>query len=530
MADWVSQRRSAGPTWAFPVVLAIAGVVRAFDLGRRSLWTDEGSTWTAASLPLGELLRRCVERDASPPLHYLLTKVAIAGDDSEAMLRAVPLLASLGIVWLTYRLARLALPRGASAFAALLVALSPYQVMYAQEARTYMTVALFGVWATYLFARGIASDRKRAWPAYALVTALGLWTQSLALLAIPAHGAIALTTPGGRRRLLPWALALAVAGVIFAPWAWLSREMSAHLATSHWYIEEPDAAGVFKVLRAVLVSPIALVTPPPGSSLPGLERFMPRMLAWVLVAAPTALLLLTTLPLLPRAGARGHVARVAWAAWFLPLILVFAVSFEKPLFLPRYFVFTTPYIAVLLALALAEIRAARPLSGVLGGLVLTTSLLGLARYHFDYDKEPWRAAAQHIGASALHGSTLALVTYDADPFNYYVRRDTLDVAVREVGHHDQPFAAEFTAVQLDEVEAKARADAAAFDDVWVLVRSANSSVRREVARRAELVAADGRTELERLQWDSASGYVRAVRYRRVPAAADTLGQAATARR
>jgi len=522
MSDWVSQRRSAGPTWAFPLVFAIAGAVRAFDLGRRSLWTDEGSTWTAASLPVPELLRRCLERDASPPLHYLLTKLAISGDDSEAMLRVVPMLASLGLVWLTYRLARLALPRGESAFAALLVALSPYQVMYAQEARTYMTVALFGVLGTYLFARAIASDRSRAWPAYALATALGLWTQSLALLALPAQAVVAFVTPAARRRLLPWGLALAAAALAYAPWAWASREMTAHLTSSHWYIDEPDASGVFKVLRAVLVSPIALVTPPPGSSLPGLDRFMPRLLAWGLVSLPMLLLLLVTLPMLPRPGARGHLARVAWAAWLVPLLLVFVVSFQKPLFLPRYFVFTTPYLAVLAALALAEIRAARLLRDSLAVLVAAAALLGLLRYRADYSKEPWRDAAAYLSRSAELGQTVALVTYDADPLRYYVQRDTLAVAVREVGHPAEPFAAAFTPQQLDELEARARIDAAPFDDVWVLVRSANSEVRREVARRAERVAAEGRVEVERRQWDSASGYVRAVRFRRVSSTPDSL--------
>lgn len=518
MAAWSPPRRDDGPAWAFPAVLALAAILRGVDLGRRSLWTDEASTWTAASLPFRELIRRCLERDASPPLHYLLTKAALAGGDSEAMLRLAPMVASLAMVWLTYRLARLALPRAASAFAALLVALSPFQVMYAQEARTYMTVAVFGVWATYLFARGIASERMRPWPAYALALALGLWTQSLALLALPAHGLIAVATPAGRRRLLPWALAVGAAALAYSPWAWASRDMTAHLASSHWYIDQPDASGVFKVLRAVLVSPVPLVNAPAWSSMPGLDQWLPRPLAWAVVALPAALLLLVSLPVMFRPGARGHLARLTWAAWVLPLVLVLAVSFQKPLFLPRYFVFTTPYLAVLMALALDEIRGARLLRLALGTLVAGTQMLGLARYHSDYSKEPWRLAARHVEALATPGRTVVLVTYDADPFAYYAHRDSIAVAVREVGLESEPFAAEFTPAELIEVEARARADAAAYDEVWVMVRSANSEVRREVARRAEHVAAEGRMLSQRLRWDSATGYVRASRYVRRAAA------------
>jgi hypothetical protein len=61
--------------------------------------------------------------------------------------------------------------------------------------------------------------------------------------------------------------------------------------------------------------------------------------------------------------------------------------------------------------------------------------------------------------------------------------------------------------------------------VWVVVRSPNSEIRREVAARAERVAAgDGRVLGERLRWASAGGPVVATRFTRV-APIDTAGQA-----
>jgi mannosyltransferase len=509
---WTQPRQDAGSRWAFPAVFVVAVLARFLDLGRRSLWTDEGSTWTAASLPLADLVRRCLERDASPPLHYLLTRLAILGGDDEARLRLVPALASLLVVWLTYRLARLALPRGPAAFAALLVALSPYQVMYAQEARTYMTVAAATVAATAALARALTGGGAAAWVLYAVATAAGLWTQSLALLALPAHALVVVTGGPGRRPLRPWLAALAAAGLAYLPWAWASREMTAHLASSHWYIDAPDAQGVFKVLRAVLVSPLPLVTAPPGSTLPGLDAWLPRPLAWaVLALAPLAALALA-LPRLTAEGARGVVARVAWAAWLVPLLAVFVLSFEKPLFLPRYFVFTTPYLAVLAAFALDALRDVPWARRAFAALAVGTALLGLARYTLDYDKEPWRAVAAHIAATAPPGRTAVLVPYDVDPFAYYNRRLGTPVRAHEVGHPDEPFAARFTQAQLDEVEARARADAEAHDEVWVLVRSANSEVRREVARRAEAAAGRGRVLVERREWTALGGYVRSARF------------------
>ena len=88
------------------VLLGALGL-RLWHLGARSLWTDEASSWTAATSPIRELLRLCAEKDASPPLFYLLTSLPMKLGSDEAHLRFVSALASLGLVWLTYRLARL---------------------------------------------------------------------------------------------------------------------------------------------------------------------------------------------------------------------------------------------------------------------------------------------------------------------------------------------------------------------------------------------------------------------------------------
>src|SRR5438876_915009 len=54
------------------VILAIAMAVRAYRLGGRSLWFDEGATLRWASLPAGEMMRQLPGRDMNPPGYYLL--------------------------------------------------------------------------------------------------------------------------------------------------------------------------------------------------------------------------------------------------------------------------------------------------------------------------------------------------------------------------------------------------------------------------------------------------------------------------
>lgn len=502
------------------IVLAAAAAVRLWDLGRRSLWTDEASTWAASGGSLGELLRFCLTQDASPPLHYVLTSLVLRFGDGEAQLRAVSALASVAIVWLAYRFARLYAPRAESTLAAALVALSPYQVMYAQEARTYMTVAAWMTLATYLFARAVWHGRPRLWPLYALALAAALYTQTIGLLAAGAHGALILFSAEGRRHWRGFALALAAAALLYSPWLVASLQQAGHLPQSHWYVPAPDARGTFQVLRAILVSPLPLVSDAPGA--PGLGRWLPGPLAQGLLLLPPLLALALALPALLARDARGATLRLAAAAVLLPLAAVFVVSLRSPLWLPRYFVFTTPFVAVLIAHGVARMRPA-PVRAAWAALLLGVAVFGTWRYQATFTKEPWREATAHIArtagtpplaADAGRGAAL-LVPFDDDALRYYVRRHAGPLHVFEMAHPDDPFASAFTPRQLDEVEAAARAQSAPFDEVWVVIRSANSPARREVVRRAEAVAGEGRERAGATVLESTLGPVEVVRFVRV---------------
>jgi len=89
----VSERAGLRERFAILCVIAFGAFLRFSHLGSRSLWTDEGSTWTAATLPLRALVHRCLERDASPPLYYLFESAALRFGDSEAHLRAASAIA-----------------------------------------------------------------------------------------------------------------------------------------------------------------------------------------------------------------------------------------------------------------------------------------------------------------------------------------------------------------------------------------------------------------------------------------------------
>lgn len=493
--------------------LLVAAVLRLYDLGTRPVWTDEGSSWTASRLAITDLLHRCVTRDASPPLYYLLASIPLRFGDDEWHLRIVSVLASLVLVWLTYRLARLALPRGASTFAAFLTALAPFQVQYAQEARTYTVVGMFLVGSTYVYARLQQRPGPQRWLPLVLLTAAGLWTQTIAALGTGSQALVAAFTPTGRRRFWPWAGAVATAFVLFVPWLIYSHEMANRLGDSHWYVPPADRHALFKVVRALLVSPFPLVTAPVGSTHPGLGHWIHPTLAYVLLSLPPLIVLLVTLPTAFDRSARGFVSRLCWVSWLAPVLVVYIVSLRQPLLLQRYFVFATPFVSVLFAQGIASMRptAARI---ALGASLVTLSLLGLQRYMNDFTKEPWREVTAHIRASAPAGRTIVLVPFDVDPLRFYLRDGRSGILPFEVVHPDEPFSAHFTPRQLDEVEKAIRPEAAPYDEAWVIIRSANNDDRWRLAQRTLDVAATGRVRLEDHIWPSYDAPLLVTRYAR----------------
>lgn len=511
--------RGGLPSQLGPIAaITLGAVLRFAGLGSKPVWTDEGSTWTAASLPVLDLLHRCVTRDASPPLFYLMTKLALKLGDDEWHLRLFPAVCSLVLVWLTYRIARLGLGRGYSTIAALLAAISPYQIMYAQEARTYVPVGTFMVGALYVFARLQQKPGPQRWLPLVLLNAAGLWTQSIAALGIAAQGVLSLLTPTGRRRFWPWAGAIAVAGVLYLPWVLASRAMAANLGHSHWYIPPASAHGLFNILRAALLSPFPLVTAPPISVHPGLGHYMPEPLAYALVTLPVIAVLLPSVRLAFEHSSRGFLARFCWIAWVTPVLVVVAVSFKQSLLLARYFPFVGPCVAVLFALGLSQWRWRWARTALLVALV-AVGAMGLFRYENDYRKERWREVTAHIRSLAAPGRTAVLVPFDVDPLVFYLRDRRSGIRPFEVRHPEQPFSATFTPKQLDEVEAQLRWESRGYDEVWVIIRSAWAPERAELARRTLAVAGEGREKLEHREWPAFLATLHVTRFARPDSAA-----------
>ncbi len=129
-----------------------------------SLWHDEAFSVLLLRYPWGEMFYR-IGLDVHPPAYYVFLRLwSYAFGDSLLALRGFSVLFGLLGALMTYLItARLTKSKPFAVIAGLLVLLNPFQIQYATEARMYTFGAFLSLWAAYLLIKaldGLSSDES----------------------------------------------------------------------------------------------------------------------------------------------------------------------------------------------------------------------------------------------------------------------------------------------------------------------------------------------------------------------------------
>jgi 4-amino-4-deoxy-L-arabinose transferase-like glycosyltransferase len=424
-APKVQTRRMA---WRHNAVwLAVAGAVvllafalRAYGLSAQSVWFDEGWSWHLAKLPLAEMAR-VTAADRSPALYYVLLHawVGLAGE-SEFALRFLSVCADVITVALLVAFGR-ALARSAVPVAALLYALCPFALWYAQETRMYALVAALCVASCYWLWRWLqAPTRLRLLVISALTLALAAHTHYYAVFLLAGQWMAVLlgfdTQPHMPRRprarfYVQWLLAAFGVGAALLPWLLFASAGFAY-----------DDGFVFP-LNTVLgrMGEWVMVFASGGQGWP--------LPPWGIVALAVAVL----------AGAAGFLLARRWSALLVLTALVMgpllaatlAVRLVYPyrsVFHPRYLIYVAPLATLLIAgvaggaqrisfrrwraMALRAVSVAAMLLLWLPGLVWNYANPALAR-------DDVRGAIKHV-VEALQPRDVVIMTRDNYAVQYYL--------------------------------------------------------------------------------------------------------------
>lgn len=197
------------------LIVALGVFLLLFRLGGNALFLDEVMGLRIATGSPREVVGQSLG-DVHPPLHFLLLNAwTNLGGTSEVSARSLSVVFAVLTIVLTYVCARRVFPEEAALFAALLVALSPYMVLYGRLARYYSLVSFLYLLSVILLERACRRRSLGAWMAYAAATVLLLYTNYIGLLALP--GGILYAAWRGRRCLARYLLALVCIFLAFLP-------------------------------------------------------------------------------------------------------------------------------------------------------------------------------------------------------------------------------------------------------------------------------------------------------------------------
>lgn len=406
MTSALRQSRQSGPLAApalgrgerigLVVLTLLAFWLRWHGLADEPLWFDELLTWRRAAAPPAALVA-----DAFAGAHYPLYFLVAAGarallGDSVVALRAPSVLFGTLAVPLAFLVGRDLAGRTAGLAAAVLLALSPFAVTYAQEARPYAMAMLLVLLALHGQVRLAVRPAPRlgAWAAWVAGTAAALITLQGALLWLAASlaGFLAMgaaCAPAERRRF--WhelGAACGAVALVWLPWLPALAEPFATRVAGYW-VPAPTAAEVargigfaylFGRLDPVAFQPLAEPAAPLGA-----------VLAAFAAAGAAAL------------AGRGPLLALMLAAVALPPALLLGASLVTPVFVPRYLFAGAPAFLVLSGVGVAAVlarlgRGLRPAGLAVAAALALLAAVQLGPYYTAERKPRWDLAVQALEA------------------------------------------------------------------------------------------------------------------------------------
>ncbi|MEJ2210203.1 MAG: glycosyltransferase family 39 protein [Anaerolineae bacterium] len=343
----------------------------------------------------------------SPPL---ATKQSPASDEKPTGIRHWRLLRS------QKTLARNDKPAAVPLLAALLVAVSPVLVYYAQETRMYGLVTLLAAASVYWTLRFLQQPRSGAVALACWATGLAAaYTHYYAFFVILAENAVLLPVLWRRRQ------DSGRQGRRGGLGRWLAVQIGIALAYVPWIAVQSGFLGGKASARFGewdLATALRIVGQTAGAFSAGLA--LAPAWTWAIAAVFGFVVVIGLVLALRRGGAGG--ALVA-GYLLLPLLLAWAVNPIMPFFYARYLLLIAPAFYLLAAWGLAALgRAWAPLAAVAAVLLLAGSGLGLAGYYGDdaYAKGRYGQMMTYVEEHAQPGDGLLLANPLQRPlYDYY---------------------------------------------------------------------------------------------------------------
>ena len=386
--------------------LTLAGaVLRLYLLADKSIWLDEAFSIALSGRELDELLRLTVLTDTHPPLYYILLKYWMVLGHSEGVVRLLSALFSTAAIPVMYLLGQaLYQERDAGLLAATILAFSPFQIWYAQEARMYAMLTFFILASAYFLIRALRDNEGKDWAGYALSTALALYTDNGAIwyvVAMVSFGVLSRRRFVGRTR--NWLLSHAAILLLYGPWLPSLLRQTQQVTENFW-----------------------LLPPSFQTVLDTFLDFNSFNFPWMALGVLYMTVLFVWAYLVPNGGWQRRLVTM-WL--FVPLVVSLLLSLRQPIFLSRNLIAASLGYYLLVVDTIRKFDSPRATLILLAPLLLM-NVISIGTNAWIEEKEDWRSMAAQVAESVARrgeGLILFVPAYAELPFSYYFEQHALTV-------------------------------------------------------------------------------------------------------
>jgi hypothetical protein len=473
--------------WLLIIIILVGSFLRSLALGTKGMWLDETFSVWLANHSIPEMLQWIVRIDQHPPLYYLLLHYWVAlGGDTPYHVRFLSLIFGTGTIPIIYLIGKRISGAVMGLAAALLLALSPFNIYYAQETRMYTLLMFNAAVAIYALVRLLTDPRSakpigsqfreylRAWRTagpvepgseggfrYKVETrgqkGWSAWVSrhrwspiqtietDLTWVAFIVFSAATLYTHN-TAVLLPLATNIFVLGLMLfqrikragaqpafqAPsfWNWVKAQIGILILWMPWvftFIKQASAVSQrFWIPEPTWGAVLQVLKSFVNASGP-IPAYLTRVI-WILFSLVLCIGLVHF---------RKKISQLLFLAALLaiPFLAELIVSIWRPVFLDRTLIWTTIPLFLVLAAGIAQLKYRFLIIAVLGSLI-TINFFSVSDYFRFYQKEDWSTAARAVAGFAEKDD---LVLFNSNfveiPFDYYFEpyADYYDIQVEEQG-------------------------------------------------------------------------------------------------
>ena len=413
MRNLVSERLEG---FGLPAVFILTLLMRLVGINSRPLWYDEAfavlfSERGPGAMYYGTLAQTSGTAADIHPLAYYLTLFGWikAFGDSPAAVRLLSVAFGIGIVLLAYGLGKLLIDHSTGMWIALLTAISPFQIHYAQEIRMYAMMTFFLLLASMAFWKGVNGGKPAWWILFAVAAALAQYSHNLAAIFLLPLAATPLLFKPLRNSLRNVIFAGLGAFLLYIPWVLLLPGQLAKVQKSYW-ISPPDFSRLLTTILSFTTN-------------------LPLPAGWLPLALTASLLtLFITIFQTVKAIRRGgtHLQSGVWMAYMAitPVALLFIISRFYPVYIERALLPSGVLYLAWVSWSLVNTRLLRPVQYLILVLLILGMGVGYVE-HLTYQGFPYAAYSDlakefrtRLGAGdlILHSNKLTML-----PSVYYER-------------------------------------------------------------------------------------------------------------